>query len=133
MLRSLGSVIACAMIAGCAHTTPEPKGLAIQQGERVTLVGEAQSRKMGGAVLGDGFYVWLDERQSFPFEVIGKQVSVTGVWDVRHDLPVFVMRPGDTNVPQGIPVPPGTNIKKASQRIVIKDSTWELVRAQSSE
>jgi hypothetical protein len=46
---------------------------------------------------------------------------------VRHDLPVFVQKPGEPPR-QGIPVPEGTDLHAASRRYVVRDATWSVSR-----
>jgi hypothetical protein len=46
---------------------------------------------------------------------------------VRHDLPVFVQKPGEPPL-QGIPVPEGTDLHAASRRYVVRDATWSVSR-----
>ncbi len=65
----------------------------------------------------DGFYLGGDN---------GKRVRVTGTIIKRSDLPVYIE---DKNEPikQGIPVPPGSDLKKMSQRFLLKDAKWVVL------
>ena len=104
----------------------EPKDvLAPQLGKKVTLSGEAEHRKLGPALLGKDFSIWIDGLSEWPNEMRGKHVSVTGTVIERHDKPVFIPSPRNRGV-QGIPVPKGTDLHKASHRYLLKDATWKL-------
>ena len=96
------------MFIGCAchhdaiaHTRAESFRASV--GQRVSLVGIAEARKIGAARRCDGFYVWIDGLHAWPAGYVDERVEVVGVREERHDLPVFVQRPGDLPV-QGIPV-----------------------------
>jgi hypothetical protein len=100
--------------------------LASQLGKKVTLSGEAQHRgKLGAALLGKDFDIWIEGLPYWPNEMQGKRVSVTGTVIERHDLPVFIPNRKYPGV-QGIPVPKGTDLHKASHRYLLKDATWKL-------
>ena len=99
--------------------------LASRLGKKVTLLGEAQSRKGGAALLGKDFEIWIDGLDGWPDKMRGKHVVVTGTVIERHDLPVFIPSPTEPAV-QGIPVPKGTDLHKASHRYLLKDATWKL-------
>ena len=77
----------------------------------------------------DGNTLWVDlgNHQEWPDEVLGKRVAVEGVFENWNDLPVFESKAGD--LPRaGMPVPPGTDLKAASQRQVLSQITWEIVQ-----
>lgn len=96
-------------------------------GQRVSLVGVAEPRKLGAALRGGDFYVWIDGLHDWPTEYVGQRVEVVGVLEERHDLPVFVQKPDEPPV-QGIPVPEGTDLHEASRRYVVKDARWSVAR-----
>jgi hypothetical protein len=73
----------------------------------------------------DGNTHWVD-LDDWPSDVLGKRVRVTGEMSQRSDLPVFVHRKGDP-IRSGMPVPEGTDVKKASQRQVLTNLKWEIV------
>jgi hypothetical protein len=100
--------------------------LAGRIGQSVALEGIAEARKLGAALRGEGFEVWLD-RADWPRELVGRRVRVTGVLEERHDLPVYIQRPGEP-VAAGIAVPEGSDLQHASRRYVIRDATWGLIR-----
>jgi hypothetical protein len=98
---------------------------AAQLGKEVTLVGEAQSLKEGQRLVGKDFVIWIDGLKHWPDEVVGKQVSVTGVVIERYDLPVYIRRPGEPALPLR-EVPAGTDLHKASHRYLLKAAKWKL-------
>jgi len=98
-----------------------------QLGKMVTLDGVAENRKLGAALRGDGFDVWLDAVDGWPSSYSGRRVRVTGILDERHDLPVYIQRPGEPPS-AGIPVPEGTDLYKASHRYIVRDATWSLIK-----
>jgi hypothetical protein len=57
----------------------------------------------------------------------GARVQVQGVVAERRDPRVFVQKPGEPIV-QGIPVPEGTDLDKASRRHVLEGATVKLLR-----
>jgi len=120
------------MLVGCARhydaaIVMRDSSLKNLVGERVTLVGVAESRKSGAALRGDGFYVWIDGLLNWPVDYVERKVEVVGVLEDRHDLPVFIQAPGELPV-QGIPVPEGTDLQAASRRYVIRDAKWSILR-----
>jgi hypothetical protein len=121
-----------ALIAGCAHhhegaAVVTADSLQSSVGQRVTLIGVAEPRKIGAALRGDDFYVWIDGLHDWPTGYVDHRVQVVGVLEVRHDLPVFVQKPDELPV-QGIPVPEGTDLHAASRRYVVRDAIWSLLR-----
>jgi hypothetical protein len=97
-----------------------------QLGKTVTLDGVAESRKLGAALRGDGFEVWLDGLDGWPGNYAGRRVRVTGILEERHDLPVYIQRPGEAPA-AGIPVPEGTDLRKASHRYIVRNPKWSLI------
>jgi hypothetical protein len=96
-------------------------------GRQVALEGIAEPRKLGAALRGDDFDVWIDQMQDWPAGVVGRRVRVTGILDERYDLPVYVLRPGEP-VAAGIPVAEGTDLRKASHRYIVRDAKWSLIK-----
>lgn len=99
-------------------------------GKRITLVGRVLHRKNGDQLIGDGFEVWLEHLRDFPagyysWDKKGQKVRVTGILTEDHALPVFIPREGEPIV-QGIPVPEGTDLRKAGHRFVLRDVRWEI-------
>lgn len=92
--------------------------------------GVAVSLKVGPYVSGADVFVDLPPGSCWPREFDGKRVMVTGTPVIRYDLPVFIEP--DRPLPQGavhgagIPVPNGTDLHKASRRVVIENARWAL-------
>jgi hypothetical protein len=98
-----------------------------QPDQPVTLEGIAEARKLGAVLRGKDFDVWIDQLQDWPRDYVGRRVRVTGILEERHDLPVFIQRPGEP-VAGGIPVPEGTDLHAASRRYVLRDAKWSLIQ-----
>lgn len=113
------------LLAGAGCSSPPPKKVDWEQriGERVEVEGEAENHKVGPFV--GGLYV----AGEIPDGMNGKQVRVRGTLTSRDDLPVFIRDPkaDPEETPAGIPVPPGTDLKKARRRYVIANPTWTLL------
>ena len=110
-------------VSGCASQSK----MHAQLGQQVTLEGIAEARKLGAALRGNDFDVWIDQLQGWPRDYVGQRVRVTGILEARHDLPVFIQKPGEP-VAGGIPVPEGTDLHAASRRYVVRDAKWSLIR-----
>jgi hypothetical protein len=98
-----------------------------QLGQQVTLEGIAEARKLGAVLRGNDFDVWIDQLQDWPRNHVGQRVRVTGILEERHDLPVFIQKPG-APAAGGIPVPEGTDLHQASRRYVVRDAKWSLIK-----
>jgi hypothetical protein len=100
-------------------------------GKQITVEGWAVDRKIGAQLVGSDFNVWIDGLSSWPKGYYtggdkGKKVKVTGILAEDHGLPVFIPKKGESPI-QGIPVPEGTDVKKASHRYLLKNAKWELL------
>lgn len=100
-------------------------------GKRITLEGQASNRKIGAELVGSDFNVWIDGITDWPKEYRasgdkGKKVRVVGILAEDHGLPVFIPKEGEESI-QGMPVPEGTDLEKASHRYLLKDAKWELI------
>ena len=95
-------------------------------GQPVTLEGLAEARKLGAALRGAGFEVWIDRMDEWPATAAGRKVRVTGVLEERYDLPVYIPKPGQPPA-AGIPVPEGTDLRQASRRYVMREAKWSLI------
>ena len=103
----------------------DAQDLQARLGQPVTLEGVAEARKLGAAVRGSGFEVWIDRLDEWPAGAAGRKVRVTGVLEERHDLPVYIQKAGEPPV-AGIPVPEGTDLRQASRRYVVREAKWSL-------
>ncbi len=110
---------------------PWPKDWSNYVGKLVTLEGVAINQKIGAALWGEGETIFIDTMDSWPDGYYhggeqGKRVRVTGTVIERHDLPVFIRRKDVPSV-QGIAVPEGTDLHKASHRFLIQNAKWVAV------
>jgi hypothetical protein len=130
-MRHAPLLLAIVFGGGCTPGSPQRSAPATQPaapatqpavGARVTLHGVAENEKVGAFLTGPN--VWVDlPGEQWPPGVIGKAVEVTGTVAERHDLPVFITEPGGP--PRGgIPVPPGTDLRQASRRLVLERVEW---------
>jgi hypothetical protein len=106
-----------------------PKDWSGHVGKRVILEGTATNQKMGAALSGEGETIFIDGMDWWPADCFagdrGKRVRVTGTVIERYDLPVFI--PGKDELPRaGIPVPEGTDLRKASRRFLIENAKWTV-------
>ena len=56
----------------------------------------------------------------------GRTLKVIGTLIEKYDLAVLLYKEGDP-IKTGIPVPEGTDLRKASQRYLLKDAIWEVI------
>lgn len=124
-------------VSGAPNSGPGSKALLVTGkltrkylGKTITVAGRAANAKLGPQVICRGFSLWIDGMQSWPDKYYskkgGRRVRVTGVLIERHDLPVFIHKPGDP-IMSGMPVPPGTDLKKARHRYLLKNVRWKLL------
>lgn len=108
---------------------PWPDRWAPLLGKVVVVEGKALDAKSGALLEGGGRgEVFIDGLDSWPSGFYrglqdGVRVRVTGTVVERSDLPVFVEKPGEPRR-SGIPVPEGTDTKKAAQRFLLSEATW---------
>ncbi len=100
-------------------------------GKEIILEGNAESAKLGALmIVGDSTSIWIDGLESWPEGYYSteesKWVRATGKLIEKYDLPVFISEDGKPHQ-TGIPVPKGTDLKKASHRYLLKDATWEII------
>jgi hypothetical protein len=108
-------------------TKAPPSPWQAQLGQVVTLDGVAENAKLGALLLiGGSRTLWIDKLDAWPPDVHGKRVSVTGKLIERADLPVFVHQDGEPEM-AGIPVPPGTDVEKASRRLLLTEARWKVI------
>ena len=93
-------------------------------GQHVTVTGKAEEAKEGPVLItDDGEHPWIDAVKGWPR---GKRVKVSGQAMVKHDRPVFVPQPGQP-IAAGVLVPAGTDLRAASQRLLIGAAQWTTV------
>lgn len=114
-------------MGGCANQPSQHGRLATLLGQTVTLEGVAETRKLGAALRGKDFDVWIDQLQDWPRSDVGQRVRVTGVLEERYDLPVYIQRRGEP-ASGGMPVPEGTDLREASRRYIVRDPKWSLIK-----
>jgi hypothetical protein len=120
-MKTLLFLTVVGFLSGCRSSDREASAAAAPKAIRPgSWTGIAESRKVGPYLAGPNVYVDL-QSDRWPSNVEGKQVTVTGVAVEKHDLPVFIRKPGEPEM-GGIPVPPGTDLYKASARIVIENA-----------
>lgn len=121
------------VLIGCAAGQGQ-KGAAVVSadnlGRKITVEGWAVNSKMGAKLIGVDFDLWIDGLSSWPEGYYtagtrGKKVTVSGILARDHGLPVFIPK-RDEPVVQGIPVPEGTDLKKARQRYILMNAEWRL-------
>ena len=95
----------------------------------VQLSGVAYNVKLGAliAIENDSNVVWMDGLSHWPKGFYGQNIRVAGILIEKYDLPVFIST-GKLTDPSGIPVPEGSDLKKASKRYLLKDIEWELIK-----
>ena len=116
----------CLFLAVSFSGSAIAQDLRARVGQPVTLEGVAEVRKLGAALRGTGFEVWIDRMHEWPAAAAGRKVRVTGVLEERHDLPVYIPKAGEPPA-GGIPVPEGTDLRQASRRFVVREAKWSLI------
>ena len=117
------AILLAVSFAGSAN----PPNLRDRLGQQVTLEGVAETRKLGAALRGNDFDVWIDRLARWPAGALGRKVRVTGILEERLDLPVFIQKAGEPPA-AGIPVPEGTDLREASRRYIVRDSKWSVIQ-----
>ncbi|HEY3451272.1 MAG TPA: hypothetical protein VGK67_33245 [Myxococcales bacterium] len=107
---------------------PWPDRWAPLLGKTVVVEGKALDAKSGALLAGERGEISIDGVDSWPSGFYqglqnGVRLRVTGTVIERSDLPVFVEKPGEPRR-AGIPVPEGTDLKKAGRRYLLADATW---------
>jgi hypothetical protein len=123
-------------LAGCKESNREsqPNSLAKDNlGKQISIEGRCENRKGGACVVdAESAVVWVDGLREWPEGLgasgqQGKKVKVTGTLAEDNALPVYI--PEDKyDIRQGIPVPKGTDLAKASHRYVLKNVQWSLAQ-----
>jgi hypothetical protein len=133
-MRALLFILALFILSACSVANKHSSATSVssaQLGKRITIDGWAVNRKIGAQLVGSDFDVWIDDLCLWPEGYYsggdrGKKVRASGILVEDHGLPVFIPKDGEPLV-QGIPVPEGTDLKKASHRYLLRDATWELL------
>ena len=101
-------------------------------GEFVTVKGITINAHLGAFLRKEkeGLNIWIDGLNSWPDGFYqgglnGKTLKVTGTLIEKYDLPVFIPDKNDTLAKHGIPLPVGTDLKKASHRYLLKNAKWK--------
>ncbi len=114
-------------MASASSDSPSPWQAKL--GQRITIEGIAENAKLGALLLiGDDESIWIDGLEAWPEDIRTKRVEVTGKVIERADLPVFIQRE-DEPIMQGIPMPPGTDLDRASRRFLLAEAQWKLAGA----
>jgi hypothetical protein len=101
---------------------------------RVQLIGvasdlpdHAEKANHPGIIVDGKEIIFRGDYVAVPPRIYGKRIKVTGNLKKQH-LPMFIWDPkwGDGE-PQGIPMPPGTDIEKKSEYLIILNPKWEVV------
>ena len=101
-------------------------------GEKIVIEGTAMDGKLGALIdTKDKLSIWINGLNYWPKGYYlggntGEKIRVTGILIKKYDLPVYIYNKGD--IPKsGIPTPEGTDLKKASQRYLLKRAKWEII------
>jgi hypothetical protein len=119
-------IVLCLVHASCTGTKGSELTTRLspaQLGKTITVEGTAENRKDGAVLRGEHFELWISGLSGWP-DSDTKRVRATGVLAEDHGRPVFVRRP-DEPIVQGVEVPEGTDLEKASRRWVLKDVRWQ--------
>ncbi len=140
LLLLLGLLIACAPTNSIGEEdksnnteTSINESLETLIGKRITVKGKTLNLKGGAAlILENGTQIWMDDMESWPQgyfinEQDTKIVKVSGILNERNDLPVFIYKDNDSLLQQGIPMPEGSDLNKASHRFVFEKYKWVVV------
>jgi len=105
--------------------TTWPKSWQDHFGKKITVEGKAMTAKVGPMLVGEGPDLWIGGVDDW-LDREGKRLRVTGIVRERNDLPVFVPQDGAPPM-AGIPVPPGTDLAKASHRYLLDVHEVEII------
>ncbi len=133
LVRAITTICAMTLVIGCnssKSTSSERKNenpFAVQLGKRITLIGIAENLKEGARLGGFERQIFIDDMESWPDELYGKKVTVTGTLIERHDLPVYIPE-HENDYRCARPYPIGTDLHEAAQRYLLKDAKWMIVK-----
>ena len=102
----------------------DPDYFAKHVGETITVRGTGSYQKIGFSLgsLDGAVYLDLEPKENLQ----GRHMIVTGRLVEKFDLPVFIPDPTKEAI-QGIPVPAGTDLHKASRRLVLENPQIEII------
>ena len=118
---------------GVIIENPNSESLKKYIGKKITVTGKSVNIKLGaGLILENGQLIWINKMESWPAGYyLGddktKTLKVVGILIEKNDLPVFFQKENDKLIKGGIPVPEGTDIKKASHRFLLKNIKWDII------
>ncbi len=92
--------------------------------KKVTISGVASNVKMGAIIDTPEGFIYSADFESWPEGYYRKKVTATGILIKKYDLPVFIQKKGDP-LRSGMPRPPGTNLKEASKRFLLKNIKYQ--------
>jgi hypothetical protein len=95
----------------------------------IARISPDHARKSNGpsVQIGKVAYLFRGDYEELAEKDLGKKIKVTGKM-VEGRLPMFIQsKDWKGAVPQGIPMPPGTDLAKESRYFFIKDPQWEIV------
>ena len=106
-------------------------------GKTITLKGKAINRKLGAVLEHKDYHIWIKGLSAWPEGYYrggddGKEIIVTGTVVEAYDLPVFIYKEGDP-IRAGMPVPEGTDLRKASHRYILDKASWKLKKHSQLE
>lgn len=113
------------------YTKLEEATLNDLKGKKVTIIGKTINLHLGAMVKTEGYSIWIENLDCWPNgyylgEDKCKTVRITGKIIQKSDLPVFLYKEGDP-IRSGIPVPEGTDLKKAKRRFLLRNADWEVI------
>ncbi len=94
-------------------------------GKAVTLPDHANKANSQGVSTAKGDFLFSGSYSLCPKQLLGSKILVKGIIRKKR-LPMFESDNDGSPVPQGIPVPHGTDIEKESVYYVIENPVWEL-------
>jgi hypothetical protein len=114
------------------QTTAWPDDWSKLLGKTITLEGNAGNAHLGALLLGDRDEIWINGLDAWPDGFYtggdkGKRLRVTGTVIKRADMPVFLVKPGESATQAGIPVHSEEELQKAKGRYLLKDAKWTVL------
>jgi len=112
---------------------PNTENLNKYVGKIVTFKGKTVNAKLGALlIIENGQQIWMNDFLSWPSEYYSgndtsRTIKVEGTLIKKNDLPVFITKENDTIIQYGIPVPEGTNLRKAKRRYLLKNIRCEII------